>query len=180
MALTDAARAMREQGIDVIGLAAGEPDFDTPEAIVAAGIEALRTGKTRYTPNTGTSALRAAIAKKLMGERESGVAASERLCFAFFLRRRRRRRRRTFLLCRARGRGSCPQASGLAGAGAPALLAPYAVPGQARGEAPGRAGAWAARPKACVDSLGAARPQAPPRRPPFVSRLGLPPCRRPP
>lgn len=65
MALTDAARAMREQGIDVIGLAAGEPDFDTPEAIVEAGIEALRTGQTRYTPNTGTSALRAAIAAKL-------------------------------------------------------------------------------------------------------------------
>jgi len=56
---------MKEQGIDVIGLAAGEPDFDTPDEIVAAGIEALKTGKTRYTPNTGTSALRQAICKKL-------------------------------------------------------------------------------------------------------------------
>jgi hypothetical protein len=51
----------------VIGLAAGEPDFDTPTAIVEAGVEALRQGHTRYTPNTGTSALRAAIAKKLKG-----------------------------------------------------------------------------------------------------------------
>ena len=52
----------------VIGLAAGEPDFDTPAEIVEAGVEALRGGFTRYTPNTGTSALRAAIVKKLKGE----------------------------------------------------------------------------------------------------------------
>ena len=44
------------------------PDFDTPAPIVEAGVEALRTGVTRYTPNTGTSALRAAIAAKLRGE----------------------------------------------------------------------------------------------------------------
>ena len=42
MALTDLARSMREGGQDVIGLAAGEPDFDTPEPVVEAGIEALR------------------------------------------------------------------------------------------------------------------------------------------
>lgn len=65
MALTDMARSMKESGIDVIGLAAGEPDFDTPGPIVEAGIQALRDGVTRYTPNTGTAALRAAIAKKL-------------------------------------------------------------------------------------------------------------------
>jgi hypothetical protein len=52
----------------VIGLAAGEPDFDTPAAIVDAGVAALRGGLTRYTPNTGTAALRAAIANKLQGE----------------------------------------------------------------------------------------------------------------
>jgi len=51
----------------VIGLAAGEPDFDTPREIVEAGVAALRGGYTRYTPNTGTSALRAAIVKKLKG-----------------------------------------------------------------------------------------------------------------
>lgn len=68
MALTDLARSMRESGIDVIGLAAGEPDFDTPDEIVEAGIEALRDGFTRYTPNTGTSNLRKAICKKLSDE----------------------------------------------------------------------------------------------------------------
>lgn len=51
----------------VIGLAAGEPDFDTPAEIVAGGIEALQTGITRYTPNAGTSALRKAICAKLKG-----------------------------------------------------------------------------------------------------------------
>lgn len=53
--------------VQVIGLAAGEPDFDTPAPIVEAGVQALRQGLTRYTPNTGTAALRAAIAKKLKG-----------------------------------------------------------------------------------------------------------------
>lgn len=42
MALTDLARALREEGRDVIGLAAGEPDFDTPREILEAGITALR------------------------------------------------------------------------------------------------------------------------------------------
>ena len=42
MALTDLASSMREKGIDIIGLAAGEPDFDTPAHILDAGIEALR------------------------------------------------------------------------------------------------------------------------------------------
>lgn len=42
MALTDLASSMREKGIDVVGLAAGEPDFDTPSQILDAGIEALR------------------------------------------------------------------------------------------------------------------------------------------
>ena len=68
MALTDKARELKEAGKDVIGLAAGEPDFDTPAAIVAAGVEALQTGITRYTPNAGTPALRAAIADKLRTE----------------------------------------------------------------------------------------------------------------
>lgn len=53
MALTDLARALREEGKDVIGLAAGEPDFDTPEPIAAAGKAAIEDGETRYTPNTG-------------------------------------------------------------------------------------------------------------------------------
>ena len=42
MALTDLATSLKEQGVDIIGLAAGEPDFDTPAPIVEAGIDALR------------------------------------------------------------------------------------------------------------------------------------------
>eukprot|EP00238_Polyblepharides_amylifera_P000156 CAMPEP_0196572308 /NCGR_PEP_ID=MMETSP1081-20130531/2381_1 /TAXON_ID=36882 /ORGANISM="Pyramimonas amylifera, Strain CCMP720" /LENGTH=420 /DNA_ID=CAMNT_0041889585 /DNA_START=56 /DNA_END=1318 /DNA_ORIENTATION=+ len=68
MALTDLARALKEQGVPVIGLAAGEPDFDTPAAIVEAGVAALREGYTRYTPNAGTSQLQAAICHKLQEE----------------------------------------------------------------------------------------------------------------
>jgi aspartate/glutamate/aspartate-prephenate aminotransferase len=76
MALTDLATSMKEQGIDVIGLAAGEPDFDTPAEIVEAGVQALRQGFTRYTPNTGTTALRKAICKKL-----KGVCSARMGCF---------------------------------------------------------------------------------------------------
>ena len=43
MALTDLASSMRDSGVDVIGLAAGEPDFDTPSQVLDAGIEALRS-----------------------------------------------------------------------------------------------------------------------------------------
>ena len=71
MALTDLARSMKESGLPVIGLAAGEPDFDTPAAIVEAGCAAIRGGKTRYSPNTGTAELREAICAKL--SRENGL-----------------------------------------------------------------------------------------------------------
>lgn len=71
MALTDLATSLREEGVDVIGLAAGEPDFPTPEPIIAAGIEALQQGITKYTPNAGTSVLRKSICEKL--RRENGL-----------------------------------------------------------------------------------------------------------
>jgi len=56
---------------DVISLGVGEPDFDTPERIVAAGIRSLRDGRTHYTSNYGTIALRRALAEHL--ERRYGV-----------------------------------------------------------------------------------------------------------
>jgi aspartate/methionine/tyrosine aminotransferase len=56
------AKAMQAAGRDVIHLEVGEPDFPTPEPIVAAGIAALRAGHTHYTPALGLPALRAAIA----------------------------------------------------------------------------------------------------------------------
>eukprot|EP00891_Asterochloris_glomerata_P001876 jgi/Astpho2/1876/fgenesh1_pm.00038_%23_19_t len=77
MALTDLARSMRESGADVIGLAAGEPDFDTPGPILEAGIEALRRGHTHYTPNTGTAALRQAICHKLQSENQLQYSPDE-------------------------------------------------------------------------------------------------------
>lgn len=77
MALTDLATSLKEQGVDVIGLAAGEPDFDTPAPIVGAGMEALRLGITRYTPNTGTSSLRQAICDKLKTDNGLEYAANE-------------------------------------------------------------------------------------------------------
>ncbi|XP_002456709.2 bifunctional aspartate aminotransferase and glutamate/aspartate-prephenate aminotransferase [Sorghum bicolor] len=68
MAITDQAMALRQAGVPVIGLAVGEPDFDTPPAIAEAGMNAIRDGYTRYTPNAGTLELRKAICAKLQGE----------------------------------------------------------------------------------------------------------------
>src|SRR5438067_3377218 len=65
-------KAMLAQGIDVAGFAAGEPDFDTPEHIKEAAIEALRKGQTKYTASSGIDPLRQAICEKL--QRENGLA----------------------------------------------------------------------------------------------------------
>lgn len=65
------AKAMKAAGEDVIGFGAGEPDFDTPEFIKAAAIEALKEGKTKYTPASGTVALKKAVAEKL--KRDNGL-----------------------------------------------------------------------------------------------------------
>ena len=58
------ARDLREQGNDVISLTLGEPDFDTPDHIKSAAIEAINAGETKYTPVPGTVALRKAICAK--------------------------------------------------------------------------------------------------------------------
>ncbi len=65
------ARELRAAGRDIISLDAGEPDFDTPESIKAAGIEAIRSGQTKYTAVDGTVALKEAIAAKF--KRENGL-----------------------------------------------------------------------------------------------------------
>jgi len=77
MALTDKAREMKESGLPVIGLAAGEPDFDTPAEIVRAGCDAIMNGHTRYSPNTGTAALRKAVCAKLKEENGLEYSPSE-------------------------------------------------------------------------------------------------------
>ena len=65
LSIDSKAKAMKAEGIDVCGFGAGEPDFDTPEHIKRAAIEALEAGFTKYTPNAGIPELRQAIADKL-------------------------------------------------------------------------------------------------------------------
>ncbi|MFL6585049.1 MAG: pyridoxal phosphate-dependent aminotransferase [Chthoniobacterales bacterium] len=62
------AKAMKSEGLDVCGFGAGEPDFDTPEHIKAAAIQALEQGFTKYTPSAGLPELRQAIADKLQAD----------------------------------------------------------------------------------------------------------------
>ena len=70
MAVTAKAAELKAQGVDVIGLGAGEPDFDTPEHISAAGKAAIDSGKTRYTPSNGIPALRQAVVDKFKREND--------------------------------------------------------------------------------------------------------------
>jgi aspartate aminotransferase len=71
IAVTTKANEMKRQGLDVIGLGAGEPDFDTPENIKEAAIRAIREGKTKYTPSDGIPELKEAICAKFT--RENGL-----------------------------------------------------------------------------------------------------------
>ena len=72
MAVTSKAREMRAAGRDIIGLGAGEPDFDTPDNIKEAAIEAIKKGDTKYTAVDGTPALKKAIQNKF--SRENGLS----------------------------------------------------------------------------------------------------------
>jgi len=72
IAVTSKARELRAAGKDVIGLGAGEPDFDTPDNIKDAAIEAIKKGDTKYTAVDGTPALKKAIQAKF--ERENGLS----------------------------------------------------------------------------------------------------------
>ncbi|QCM10658.1 pyridoxal phosphate-dependent aminotransferase [Agrobacterium tumefaciens] len=71
IAVTQKARELKAKGRDVISLGAGEPDFDTPENIKEAAIEAIKRGETKYTPVSGIPELRKAIADKF--KRENGL-----------------------------------------------------------------------------------------------------------
>jgi aspartate aminotransferase len=72
LAISAKAQALREQGIDVIGFGAGEPDFATPENIKQAGINAIQNDDTHYTLVSGTNALKDAIIEKF--DRDNGLA----------------------------------------------------------------------------------------------------------
>eukprot|EP00439_Symbiodinium_sp_Y106_P089982 s1_g2518.t1 len=71
IAATQKARDLKAQGVDVIGLGAGEPDFDTPDNIKEAAIEAIRSGQTKYTAVDGIPELKQAICDKF--KRENGL-----------------------------------------------------------------------------------------------------------
>ena len=69
--MTQKARELKASGVDVISLSVGEPDFDTPDHIKQAGIDAIHRNETRYPPVSGIVPLREAIAKKF--KRENGL-----------------------------------------------------------------------------------------------------------
>ncbi len=77
IAISAKARALKAAGRDIIGLAAGEPDFDTPDNIKEAAIKAIRDGKTKYTDPDGMPALKEAIAGKFLRENGLTYTASQ-------------------------------------------------------------------------------------------------------
>ncbi|MEH7108575.1 MULTISPECIES: pyridoxal phosphate-dependent aminotransferase [Bacillaceae] len=72
LAITAKAKELKEQGIDVIGLGAGEPDFNTPKHILEAAEKSMYEGQTKYTPSAGLPALKKAIIKKF--ETDQGIS----------------------------------------------------------------------------------------------------------
>jgi aspartate aminotransferase len=68
MAVTAKAQDMQRAGEDVIGLGAGEPDFDTPDFVVQAAVEAMKRGETKYAPPAGIFELREAVCRKFKRE----------------------------------------------------------------------------------------------------------------
>ena len=77
IAVTQKARDLKAAGRDVIGLGAGEPDFDTPDNIKEAAIDAIRRGETKYTAVEGIPELRAAIARKFKRENNLDYTAAQ-------------------------------------------------------------------------------------------------------
>ena len=77
LAVTALANQLRAEGRDVIGLAAGEPDFDTPEYIKKAAIDAINKGYTKYTAVDGTAGLKQAIINKFKRENDFDFTADQ-------------------------------------------------------------------------------------------------------
>ena len=77
LAITAKANALRAAGRDIIGFGAGEPDFDTPENIKEAAIQAIRDGFTKYTPVGGIDELKDAIIDKLKNENNLSYSRSQ-------------------------------------------------------------------------------------------------------
>ncbi len=77
IAVSNKAMELKRQGIDVIGLGAGEPDFDTPDNIKEAAIKAIHDGKTKYTPVDGIPELKEAIVAKFKRDNELTYTSSQ-------------------------------------------------------------------------------------------------------
>ena len=77
LSIDSKAKAMKAEGIDVCGFGAGEPDFDTPEHIKVAAIEAIQAGFTKYTPSSGIPELRQAISEKFAADNELTYRAGQ-------------------------------------------------------------------------------------------------------
>lgn len=71
LAITAKAKALKEEGFDVIGLGAGEPDFNTPQHIIDAAVVSMNEGQTKYTPSAGLPKLIAAIIEKF--KKDQGI-----------------------------------------------------------------------------------------------------------
>ena len=82
MVVTARAARLKAEGQDVIGLGAGEPDFDTPAHIAQAGIDAIRSGFTRYTPVEGIDELKDAIIAKFARDNRLNYERSQILVSA--------------------------------------------------------------------------------------------------
>ena len=77
LAMTSRVFELKRQGIDVIGLGAGEPDFDTPDFIKEAGIKAIRDGQTKYTNVDGTPELKEAVRLKFQRDNQLDYAIDQ-------------------------------------------------------------------------------------------------------
>tara|TARA_B100000035_G_scaffold315448_1_gene336326 strand:- start:14257 stop:15465 length:1209 start_codon:yes stop_codon:yes gene_type:complete len=77
LAVTAKASLLKSQGIDIIGLAAGEPDFDTPDFIKQGAIQAINDGKTKYTPVGGIPSLKNAIVDKFKNDNSLDYKSEE-------------------------------------------------------------------------------------------------------
>jgi aspartate aminotransferase len=77
LAMTQRVAELKRSGIDIIGLSAGEPDFDTPDFVKEAAIAAIRDGQTKYTDVGGTPALRAAVRGKFLRDNSLTYADNE-------------------------------------------------------------------------------------------------------
>ena len=77
MAVSDKAKELKSQGIQIISMGSGEPDFDTPTNIQKAAIHAIGAGETRYTPVDGTAELKKAVCEKFKRENGLDYSANE-------------------------------------------------------------------------------------------------------